>query len=103
MEQIDITPEELETYTRKLIPKLARYPPGRWVRISDIAHNVERFIQICQHLANTGAFDDEDGILQIDISQDSLVRLSPYVWDKKRLQKRSPYDRKNKHQKQGSA
>ena len=103
MEQIDITPEELETYTRQLIPKLARYPPCRWVRISDIAHNVERFIHICQQLANTGAFDDEDGILQIDISQDSLVRLSPYVWDKKRLQKRSPYDRKNKHQKQGSA
>lgn len=99
----DITHEELETYTRKLIPKLARYPPGHWVQISEIAHNVERFIQICQHLANIGAFDDEEGMLQIDISQDSLVRLNPYAWEKKLFQKTSPYDRKNKHKKQGPA
>lgn len=100
MEKIDITPEEVETYTRKLIPKLARYAPGRWVQIADIAHNVGRFIQICQQLANDGAFDDKDGYLMIDIYQDKLVRLNPMYWTKKQLQKTSPYDRKAQRQKQ---
>lgn len=100
MEKIDITPNEIDNYTRKLIPKLARYPRGRWVPISDIAHNVGRFIQICQQLADTGAFDDEDGDLMIDIFQDSLVRLNPMYWTKKQLQNKSPYDSKVQRKKQ---
>ena len=100
MENLDITPEEIETYSRKLIPKLARYPPWHWVRIADIAHNVERFIGICQYLADRGAFDDEDGEMQIDIYKDTFVRLNPLYWDKKRLHKHNPYDRKTQHQKQ---
>lgn len=98
MENDEITPKELKIYTQKLIPKLARYPPGCWVKISDIAHNVERFIHVCQQLANTGAFDDPDGDLMIDIFQNSLVRLNPMYWIKK--QKCSPYDRKVQRKKQ---
>ena len=44
--------------------------------------------------------DDEDGEMQIDIYKDTFVRLNPMYWEKKRLHKHNPYDRKTQHQKQ---
>lgn len=72
-----ITPEEENTYIRRLIPTLSRYPPGQWVRISDIARDLERFIHISQQLAKEGFFDDENGYCILEIKEDAFVRLDP--------------------------
>lgn len=73
----EITPEELETYTTKLVPRLLSVTPYRWTRIDAIAKDVYRFIDICQCLADHGYFDDPDGWLILEIFRDSLVRLDP--------------------------
>lgn len=73
----EITHEELKTYTTKLIPRLLRATPYRWTRIDSIAKDVDRFIDICQCLADHGFFDDPDGWLILEIYKDSLVRLDP--------------------------
>lgn len=54
IEYEEITPEEIQTYTTKLVPRLLRVPPYQWTRIDDIAKDVIRFVDICQHLANRG-------------------------------------------------
>ena len=77
MEKIQITPEEFETYSKKLIPCLMRHPPDQWVRIDTIANNVDRFIDICQDLCNRGCFEDEDGFLILEIKENTFVRLDP--------------------------
>lgn len=73
----EITPEELQIYTRSLVPWLLRIPPYRWTRIDTIAKEVGRFIDICQCLADHGFFNDPDGWLILEIYKDSLVRLDP--------------------------
>lgn len=73
----EITPEEHEIYTMRLVPRLLRVAPYRWIRIDTIAKDVGRFIDICQCLADYGYFCDLDGWLILDIYKDSLVRLEP--------------------------
>ncbi len=77
MEFEEITAEEIETYTTKLVPHLMRYPPRQWVQIDVIAKDVGRFIAICQHLANRGYFQDDNGDLILEIKEDTFVRLDP--------------------------
>lgn len=73
----EITPEELEIYTTRLVPRLLRVAPYRWTRIDVIAKEVGRFIDICQCLSDHGFFNDPDGWLILEIYKDSLVRLDP--------------------------
>ncbi|MEG2063511.1 MAG: hypothetical protein RRY23_00070 [Alistipes sp.] len=73
----EITTEELEIYTTKLVPRLLRVAPYRWTHIDTIAKDVDRFIGICQCLVDCGYFKDIDGWLILDIYKDSLVRLDP--------------------------
>ncbi len=73
----DITQEERQLYTTQLVPRLLRQPPRKWTRIDSIAKDVDRFIDICQCLADRGHFCDADGRLILDIYKDSLVRLDP--------------------------
>lgn len=77
MEFEEITAEEIETYTTKLVPCLMRYPPRQCVQIDVIAKDVDRFIAICQHLANRGCFQDHNGDLILEIKEDTFVRLDP--------------------------
>lgn len=76
-EIIEISPEEFENYTRKLIPSLMRFPPGQWIQINTIAKDVARFIDVCQYLYNRGYFEDDDGFLILEIKDDAFVRLDP--------------------------
>lgn len=73
----EITPAEIELYTTKLVPILLRVSPYKWMRIDDIAKDVGRFIDICQHLADRGYFQDEDGYVIIEVKEDTFVRLDP--------------------------
>ena len=77
MEIKEITPEELETYTTKLVPRLMRIPPRQWIRIDTIAKDVGRFLDICQCLVDHGYFNDSDGWLILEVYKNSLVRLNP--------------------------
>ena len=77
IEYEEITPEEIQTYTTKLVPRLLRVPPYQWTRIDDIAKDVIRFVDICQHLANRGYFQDGDGFVFITVKEDKFVRLDP--------------------------
>lgn len=73
----EITQAEFDTYTMKLVPSLLRVPPYKWTRIDDIAKDVGRFIDICQHLANRGYFQDEKGFVILEVKEDEFVRLDP--------------------------
>lgn len=73
----NISPEEFKIYTTRLIPRLSRIPPYHWTRIDTIAKDVDRFIGICQCLADFGYFSDTDGRLILEIYKDKLVRLNP--------------------------
>ena len=77
IEYEEITPEEIQTYTTKLVPRLLRVPPYQWTRIDDIAKDVIRFVDICQHLAHRGYFQDGDGYTVIEIKENKFVRLDP--------------------------
>lgn len=77
IEYEEITPEELKTYTTKLVPRLLRVPPYRWTRIEDIAKDVGRFINICQYLVNRGYFQDNEGFVILTVKEDKFVRLDP--------------------------
>lgn len=73
----EITDKEFKDYTTRLIPRLRPLPSGKWVRIDVLTDNVPRFIDICQYLANTGYFSDDNGWLILEVYQDSLIRLNP--------------------------
>lgn len=77
IEYEDITPEEIQAYTTKLVPRLLRVPPYRWTRIEDIAKDVNRFIDICQCLVDRGYFLDDKGFVVITVKEDKFVRLDP--------------------------
>ncbi len=74
---MEITQEEFDIYTTRLIPSLSRISPRKWMLIDDIAKDVTRFIAICQHLANCGYFHDENGFLILEVKEDKFVRLDP--------------------------
>lgn len=74
----EITAEELQTYTTKLVPRLMRLQPWEWIRIDEIAKDVDRFIDIVECLYNHGYFVDEQNFLIIELSKDNnRVRLDP--------------------------
>lgn len=77
IEYEEITPEELKTYTTKLVPRLLRVPPYQWTRIEDIAKDVGRFIDICQYLVDHGYFQDDEGFVILTVKEDKFVRLDP--------------------------
>ena len=77
IEYEEITPEEIQTYTTKLVPRLLRVPPYQWTAIDDIAKDVGRFIEICQHLVDRGYFQDDKGFVIITVKEDKFVRLDP--------------------------
>lgn len=77
IEYEEITPEEIQTYTTKLVPRLLCVPPYQWTRIDDIAKDVGRFIEICQHLVDRGYFQDDKGFVIITVKEDKFVRLDP--------------------------
>lgn len=74
----EITNEEFQTYTTKLVPRLMQLQPWEWIRIDAIAKDVERFIDIVECLYNHGYFVDEQNFLIIELSKDhDRVRLDP--------------------------
>ena len=77
IEYEEITPEEIQIYTTKLVPRLLRVPPYQWTRIDDIAKDVGRFIDICQYLVDRGYFQDDEGLVILTVKEDKFVRLDP--------------------------
>lgn len=79
MDITDIPDAELTTYIKRLIPMLLRKRSGEWTPICAIANNPDRFLDIVQCLADYRFFDDKQGFLMIEVSNDSrCIRVSPY-------------------------
>ena len=71
MDFYDIPEDELNDYFRRLVPKLLRQQPLKWIPISSIANDVCRFCEIVQLMANHGLFNDNRGCCMVEISKDS--------------------------------
>lgn len=77
MELKKITEKELLPYLTELVSLLRTKDPYTWIKISDIANDVDRFIGIVEMLAKERIFSEEDCYCIIEIKEDSLVRLDP--------------------------
>ena len=73
----DIPNEELCRYQQELIPVLLRYKPYQWVKISSIANDTSRFIEIVTLLHHLKIFDNYMGWSLISIKENSLIRIDP--------------------------
>lgn len=79
MDITDIPDAELTTYIKRLIPMLLKKRCREWTPIRAIANDPNRFLDIVQCLADYRLFDDRQGCLMIEVSNDSLcIRVSPY-------------------------
>lgn len=84
MDITDIPDAELTTYIKRLMPMLLKKRSGEWTPIRSIANNPNRFLDIVQCLADYRFFDDREGALMLELSNDSLcIRVTPYHIDNK--------------------